>query len=284
MKDSVIKTLAYFDIFDYPLTREELFSWQWVGDNDCVRNYKEGIIDERQRLAPDLRKKMRVAVRGGRIIRFIPFVRAFFVCNQFNVSTKKESDIDTFIIIKKGRIWFARFLIILFFHLFNLRITKKQSRNKICLSFYVTDDNLDLSKIAIEQPDIYLTYWIEQLIPVYDSDNYLEKVRKNNSWIKKYLPNTQNGYKPLHLWSVHDNIITNLKRVFCEWLWGGSLGDSLEIKLKEIQMKKLKQKNIDMESTKKDIIISDTMLKFHENDRREFFREQWREKIQSIYE
>ena len=29
LRQSIINTLAYFDLADYPLTKEELFSWLW---------------------------------------------------------------------------------------------------------------------------------------------------------------------------------------------------------------------------------------------------------------
>ena len=198
MPDSIIKTLAYFDIFNTPLTREELFHWLWEEKTDDYVgfarrlddlekqkkiNKKSGyyflpnrtkIINIRQRAVPLIEEKMQIAAAGAKKIRFIPFVETVFVCNTVaGGGVKKESDIDVFIIIKNGRLWLTRFLTTIILSIFNLRRNKKHIANKICLSFYATNDGLDLSKIKIADPDIYLIYWLENLIPVYDPNNVL---------------------------------------------------------------------------------------------------------------
>ena len=304
MSESITKTIAYFGIFDYPLTAQELYEWQWGSnqeisyvafldmlDSEVLSGRIErqesfyflpqqsSTIQNRKSMPSLLRRKMKIAKRAAKIIRFIPFVRAFFVCNQFTISTKEESDIDTFIVIKDGRMWFARFFIILLFHFFKLRITTLQSKDKICLSFYAGESHLDLSSVAIEQPDIYLTYWLEQLIPVFDPSNVSQVIKEKNAWTKKYLPNTSEAFNPLGLWKVSHNVFTNtFQRVF-ETLLSGSIGDSLERMLRNIQLKKLKEKNIDFDSHKTDVIVSDEMLKFHDNDRREYFKQEWMTRI-----
>lgn len=304
MRESVIKTLSYYDIFDYPLTAEELFLWSWNGaENIEFSNFirgleilvrvgliekkdsyyflpaREDIIEVRRLIAPELRKKIKVARMAAWLIRYIPFVRAFFLCNMFSVSTREQSDIDTFIVVRKNRLWISRFLIILIFHIFNLRIKGNNSKNKICLSFYVTDDNLDLSCVAIDEPDIYLTYWIDQLIPVFDYASVSENIRAQNKWIKKYIKNSINNFCPSCAWSVKDTIISKTLRELLEKLFFGNFGNYIEKKCKKIQMNKLNKKYPFIVSGQKDIIVNDSMLKFHENDRRIFFKEKWNEKV-----
>ena len=299
--DNILKTLAYFDIFNTPLTREELSHWLWeekVNDyTDFARRLnnlekekkiakkygfyffpgREEIINTSQRAVSIVEEKMQIAVRAGKKIRWIPFVEAIFVCNTVaGGGVKKESDIDVFIIIKNGRLWLSRLLTTIALSIFSLRRNKKRIANKICLSFYATNDGLDFSKIKIADPDIYLIYWLENLIPVYDPNNALKKIKYKNQWAKKYLPNADSNYQTLYRWTVTDSKLSKAVRSFFEKIWQEGYGDLLENQAKKIQQTKIKLNfsNPNKEN-KLGVIINDHMLKFHENDRREQFQNEW---------
>lgn len=308
MNDAIIKTICYFDIFNTPLTREEIFRWLWESNSNDFKiliseleklttqkiiEYKNGYyflpnradtIEIRERTIPYVEKKMSIAVRACKKLRYVPFLEAVFVCNTVaGGGVKENSDIDVFIVIKKGRLWLSRFLSTILLSIFRLRRNKKQITDKICLSFYATDDNLDLSKISIAQPDIYLAYWIDNLIPVYDPKNFRRKIVDENKWAKKYLPNAFGDFDTLHRWLVTDSKISKCWRSFFEKSWQGSYGDLVEKQAKEIQNIKMKM-NI-TNANKPDnvgVIITDSMLKFHENDRREYFKNEWLKKYSTI--
>ena len=54
----------------------------------------------------------------------------------------------------------------------------------MCLSFYATDSNLNLEKLQMSNySDIYLVYWILQLIPIYDPDNLYDKFLQPKDWV-----------------------------------------------------------------------------------------------------
>ncbi|MCF6276232.1 MAG: hypothetical protein L3J07_00090 [Candidatus Magasanikbacteria bacterium] len=303
-KNSVLSTLAYFDIFKHPLESRELYFYLWglerkMSYYDFLIDLKEmveknlvefkngyyffsgrsDLIKIRESKVRYLDKKMKIAKRGVKLIRFIPFVRAVFVCNTVASSTAGEgSDIDLFIIIKHGRIWLSRFLVIVLFILLRLRITKKKMSNKFCLSFFITDKNLDLSRVSIPGDDIYLAYWISHLIPVYDPDNFLKRIIKENGWVKNILRHFGRARSVGMSWNVN-----RLKRgfgfvKFFEKIWGTSYGDLLESQSRGLQMSKMrKNKSIQNELDNR-VVINDEMLKFHENDRREFYRTKWQEK------
>lgn len=301
MPDSIIKTLTYFDIFNTPLTREELRRWLWeekVSDladfarrlDDLEKQNKinkksgyyflpgrEEIINTHQRTVPLVEEKMQIAVRGAKKIRWIPYVEAVFVCNTVaGGGVKKSSDIDVFIVIKNGRLWLSRLLTTITLSIFRLRRNKKHIANKVCLSFYATNDGLDFSKIKIADPDIYLVYWLENLIPVYDPHDTLKKIRSKNQWAKKYLPNTDDTYQTLYRWAVTDSKLSKNIRYFFEKAWTGGYGDLLEAQAKKIQQTKMK---INLSGANKEnklgVIINDNMLKFHESDRREQYQNEW---------
>ena len=114
---------------------------------------------------------------------------------------EEDSDIDVFIVIKKGRLFITRALVTLYLSFLRMRRTKKKIKNKICLSFYIADDSLNLEKTAIKN-DIYLIYWLSTLVPVYDPQNFYQIIIKNNQWLNKYFLNELNNYLPNNLWKV----------------------------------------------------------------------------------
>ena len=93
----------------------------------------------------------------------------------------KDSDIDLFVITQKNRLWTVRIIITFIFALFRERKTSTKHAGKFCLSFFITEETLDFSSIAIEQ-DIYLAYWIETLVPIYDKNQCLKNFRAANNW------------------------------------------------------------------------------------------------------
>jgi hypothetical protein len=86
----------------------------------------------------------------------------------------KDSDIDLFIITKNNRIWTTRICFTLILTLLGQRKTTKKHAGKFCLSFFITENYLNLENIAIKN-DIYLKYWIESLVPIINKNNAFEK-------------------------------------------------------------------------------------------------------------
>ncbi|PLX26475.1 hypothetical protein C0581_04400 [Candidatus Parcubacteria bacterium] len=312
MKDletSIIQTLTYFDLFDHPLTEEELFRLLWQPPEgleygfflEQLKTFEESlyiensqgfwylkgrksILGHRQSRIKLVEEKMKIANRGIKKLRWIPFVRSVFVCNTVaSAIADSDSDIDVFIVVRKNRLWLTRMLVTLSLSLFGLRRTKKKIKNKICLSFYVTDDKLNLKQVTIGESDIYLIYWIAQLIPLYDPDNLLLSIQKANTWVKSYVPHVFQPYKLLSRMRIEDTVLSGkVKRGF-ERMWGSGYGAVLEKQARSLQLSKMKH-NIKSVQNQGDsrVVINDSMLKFHENDRRTEYREVWQKKCNLI--
>lgn len=169
IRRAVIKTLAYFDLFDYPLTDWEIYKYLWVKDLevkgvnyiDVKRILDNGLPDiqrkegfyfldgrkhlvslrkQRQNIANKKYKKVRWAMK---ILSAMPFVRMLAVCNSLAYdNARDESDIDLFIITAKNKIWTSRFYANLLLRVFNLRPKKDDKKDKICLNFFISDANL----------------------------------------------------------------------------------------------------------------------------------------------
>lgn len=305
LETAIHRTLAWFDIFYYPLTAEELYHNLWeyrpssflyfvsqletLGENSQIETKngfyflrgRDNIISARQLAIPHIEKKLHIAKRASKKLRWVPFVRALFVCNTVASGVaSQDSDIDVLIVIRSGRMWLTRFLVTSILSLWKLRRHGKKVANRICLSFYVTDDALDMSSIRWGSPDIYLAYWLTQLVPVYDPEDILSTLQKKNTWSTQYIPQ---GFQP---YQVHTHIrvcphkLSTMVRAFFEKVWHGNYGDLLEQQAKQLQLSKIKR-NVKSVQAAEDtrVVVSDTMLKFHEKDRREFYRNEWKKRL-----
>lgn len=306
LAQSILSTLAYFDIFSHPLTAEELYRFLWKGKRDL--SY-ELFLEELERLVSEeywlkqhgayytlagakdylevraertwyVEHRLKIARRAANIFKWLPYVKAMFVCNQIEAGVSKGSDIDVFIVVEPKRLWLTRLLITLVASGCGLRRSGEHVANHICLSFYATDDVLDFSPIRIEEPDVYMAYWIDQLIPVYDPQGLHAKMQQENIWQRELLPHRQEQKRPVSRWRADDGKIGRRIRSFFEKAWTGAYGDLLENQAKNVQRQKMKlNRESKQGSGGTDVIISDQMLKFHENDRRGMFQEEWRKKI-----
>src|SRR3989344_1765986 len=177
LSKSILSAFCYFDIFDYPLTLLEI--WQWLladGSDLGLVNLSE--IKAELESNPNLAEKVRfqngfyflsgrekivnirlnryalssyknqLARKGVKVLRFLPFIKFIGLGNNAgNNNLRPDSDIDLFIITASNRLFTARFLITLVLGLMRLRRHGQKITNRLCLSFYVSEDDLDFSKI-----------------------------------------------------------------------------------------------------------------------------------------
>ena len=306
LSESIIKTFVFFDIFDRPLTAFEAHKWLWseaakLEDLQATLNTpnpkieaKNGFffLSGRKKIVEDGSqrqiwndKKIVRARWAAKILSAAPFIKLIAVCNTLSFgAASPQSDVDFFIVAQSGRLWMARFCSVLILSLFGLRRHGKKVANRICLSFFLADDNLNLESVALKNPsDIYLVYWIAKLVPLVNRNQTLEKFWQANSWTKQYLPNFQfeNQLPDNHQIKVYPVLET--WRQFCEYITNGFLGDLKENFLRFIQLRKM-SKNLKSRQFEGGtaVVINDKMLKFHEEDRREYYKNKWLEKIKEL--
>lgn len=230
---------------------------------------------ERQWLGIVALKKWRLAVRGAKLLRLVPFVRMVSVGNTLAIEhAREDSDIDFFIVAKAGRLWTVRVISLLLLQLAGLRRHDRKIQDRLCLSFYVTEDALDLSVLAKLPLDPYLAYWIASLWPVWGNEIY-QKFWEANSWIKKFLP-TALARKTAGPRRVERSWLAESWQKGGEFLLGGVLGRALEKFFRRLMLRRIHGRSESkFWAQETDVIVSDRMLKFHETDRRVKIREEW---------
>jgi hypothetical protein len=297
-EDHIIATLSFFSLFDYPLTAEEIQKY-CLGcsfDVSTIRRLcsqhpsivmqdnlygligKEDQFKQRQQQEHIVAKRMQKARRYGKLLRFIPFVRGVFLCNNLSFGIATEGgDIDLFIVSDVKHLWLSRFLVTVFFHVLRVRRHGRKIQNRICLSFFTTEDHLDLSSILIAPQDMYLAYWVLGLKPIVGWRVYHRILQENKKWLTKY-------YNIVNLQSKWEEETAGAQRYECcgrlqrgqEWLWKTFIGRWGEKKIITFQQCHM-QKTYRQLKDKKGIIISEHMLKFHNEDKRSLYQREWKE-------
>lgn len=284
---SVVGTLAWFGVLGRALTLAELHHLilkQTASEGQlaaCIKGLGTSVVakDGLYSLAgskvryPDeellrwYRYKWWRARLAVKAIRWIPFIRMVGVANTLADKTAgKGSDIDVFIVIKHGRLYFTRTLITMMLQATGLRRHGRHIANRVCLSFFATTGHLDLEPIAFKPYDPYLAYWVTELIPVFDTGATHQRFLKANQWVRSYLPNYDAGrYQPPG---------ATLAARFWEKVLGGLIGEVIEDRLAGWQKKRIDTGRRPDEPDVQ-IIATDSMLKFHEKERRNTYRKQW---------
>lgn len=303
LQRSIRKTLTYFDIANFPLTKEELFVFLWQSpqinfsyfleflDSDSLGYESKGgyyflpgraeIIQRRQESLLISERKLRIARRAARLIQSVPFLKAVFVCNTVaSEQASIDSDIDFFIIAAKNRIWIVRLLVTFILQLFGLRRRGDKIKDKICLSFYVTEDNLDMAQFRAVDEDIHFAFWIHQMLPLFDPENFYQKFLEANHWIKAYLPNSKTSSLSSYILLVPEGNIAKLWKRIWQAMWRGRYGDLINNEAKKLQLSKMKFSggNKDRKDDK-GVVISDAVLKFHEKDTRRDYYNLWKQRL-----
>jgi len=306
LKSAILRTLAYFDLSNYPLTATEINQWlyqleapkyhellsvlqEMVSQNQLEEKFgffylpnREVVVEERRRSLVISELKLKKARRAVKFISHIPFLRAIFVCNTVAAgSALEESDIDFFIIAQAGRIWLVRFFTNLILRFFGLRTYGEKQRDKICLSFFVDTNNLNLSKLQAVEDDIHFAYWSFQMLPIYDPGNYWKKFLSANYWIKKYIPNFSNN--AVYSKIVNAGPISKIWKKIWEVMWFGAYGDLLEKQAREWQILKMKLSIKDKTAIKDNgVVFNEGVIKLHEHDSRSKIKNAWQDKTAQL--
>lgn len=291
LEQSVMRTVLWFSQFSYPLTAFEIWKWllkpersYGLGEVYSVLERSEWLhkklesqegfyalrgsginrlIKERQDKFLDSERKFALLRRVATYFSLLPGVRSVAAANTLAWwFTTKDSDIDLYIVTKPGHIWSSRFWLVVPFLLLGRRPEPQQPttvQDPFCFSFFSTSSSLNLESLCLPR-DYYMAFWVRSLVPVLDRDGSLRTIQTENRWVTRALPNshprsTHPRHVPLTLpslpiqWRVTEPLFRWVQR------------DRLPTSLRELA-------NLDSR-----VVVSDEVLKFHDNDRRAQYRD-----------
>ncbi|MCX6824024.1 MAG: hypothetical protein NT085_02765 [candidate division SR1 bacterium] len=197
----------------------------------------------------------------SRLYRSVPFIQSIYLCNSITFNAlNADSDIDVFIVTKKGSLRRARFWSAILFFLFGLkRGAIRGKKKKFCLSFYVTQTHQNLYNIMLPQNDIYFMYWLAHLVPLYQETP--ENIYKHNKWLESALPNFP-GRHCIDIGLKPTGGKTKFKKIV-EFLSGGIIGQACEYLIKLIRLPIVIYKTKQLKERGWGIVVNNNMLKFH---------------------
>ena len=311
LEKSIVRTIAYFDLLEYPLTSTEVWHWLYKPSQDSGQLPTILEIQEVLESSPSLRKiigreeafyhllgreqivqqrkrrnliadhKFIRARRIVKLFRLIPWVRMIAVCGSLALSnTTKESDIDLFIVTKSGRIWSTRLLLVGILKILRLRPTENNTTDKICLTYFVTTDALNLEQAQIASDDIVFTYYTETFLPLYDPNQTYAKFYQANSWYHKVLPNAT--WPNSCTIAVSNGRVVNVWHRFFNFFSPLLFNSQTEEWFKRYQLKILPVRLKSIANIDSRVIISDNVLKFHDQDNRLEMLAKWLNKVNEL--
>ena len=262
LKKNILATLAYFDLFNYPLTLDEVFLYlpakcdtgdfeyalkclvidRLVYHFDKFYTLKNDyfLISRRVKGNAKAAELINTAKKVSSLLIRFPYVRGIAISGSLSKNfADEDSDIDLFIITAKNKLWIARTLM----HCFKKLTYLVNRQDYFCMNYYI-----DEQELQIHEKNIYTAIEIATLIPVH-GDTVFEQFYVANSWSRNYLPN-----KCLRLTTAKSLKRSFLKN-FLEALFNNRFGDALDNLLmritakrweKKLQMKKLNTKGIVM--------------------------------------
>lgn len=223
-------------------------------------------------------RKFKRALLIARLLKFIPWVKLIAVVNLYGAhNLKDDSDIDLFIITEKNRLWISRWFCVGLIKLLRLRpdLAKGIYRDKICLSFFISQAALDLDQVRLED-DICFAYWLAGLTSIYDAGGVYQELIKANRWLGISLPNWQ-PINPVRRRQVKP-FLSEFYHDLADLFIGG-----LEPQVKALQLKLLPPPLKNIMNQDRRVAVNDQIIKLHANDRRSEYRERYYRKIYETY-
>lgn len=198
---SLFRALLYFEIFNFPLTFKELWTYssfnskpefkeclnRWVCDGFIVLEdgyyllTSEGKeVAARQEGEERAKAMWEKACSRAKLIQRFPFVRAVFISGSISKGVvAPDGDVDFFIITKPGRLWLSRTILALFKKVFLLG-----SHRYFCINYFIDYDFLE-----IEEQNQFTATEMATLIPMTGNSDLVSHFFNQNEWVNAYYPN-----------------------------------------------------------------------------------------------
>jgi hypothetical protein len=201
MQNSIIRVLAYFDMFAYPVSVEEIeFFLDRSPDHEGLLDAIQGLVKDRHIFLHDrfyslrddgslagrrIKENQRAAmlmITARKVAAFLykfPYVRGIGISGSLSKNVAGENaDIDFFIITKSNRLWIARTLM----HLYKKLTFLTGRQHRYCMNYYIDEEALQ-----IEEKNVFTAMELITLIPV-SGNGTMQKFFTANEWATLYYP------------------------------------------------------------------------------------------------
>ncbi len=199
---AILQTLLYSDLFDYPLTPDEVARYLIgvPGTADQVRacltrtrylagriieldgylalRGRDSLIARRHAQAATSDRLWRRARRFVRVLRLLPFVRMIAITGALSMNNSGAGDdIDVLIVTAPDRVWLTRALAVA------LVYAGKLAGDTLCPNYVISEKAL-----ALDRHTLFVAHEFAQMVPVYGAAVY-DRMCAANGWITALLPN-----------------------------------------------------------------------------------------------
>ncbi len=203
LETAVLHTVAYADVFDYPLKVEEIHRYLEIPAslahvkrvvNDGLASSgrliqregyfnlpgREGVVAIRKQRAERAAQLWPLALAYGRRIANLPFVRMVALTGSLAMdNADSRSDLDYFIITTPDRLWLCRAMVVV------LVRWAAQRGDVVCPNYFLAENAL-----ALAEHNLFVARELAQMAPLHGLDVY-QRLRQANAWSYAFLPNAE---------------------------------------------------------------------------------------------
>lgn len=229
------------------------------------------------------------------LFSFFPQILLVALCNSRAMGEANiNSDIDLFIISKKGNLWTVRFIVTFISTILGIRrlsthgLVKwtpeyiKKTKDRFCLSFFITEEAMNFESIRLQPSDLYLDKWMKTLVPLIHKKQSYERFMKINgmsvipefwnasgaAW--KISGIQENKLREANFTNTQNDDIIHLDSgshlsLLSQWKVLPGMTNPFEKLIKYLWLPYTFQ-NYEQLWKPWGVVISDTMLKFHDKD------------------
>ncbi len=286
LHDILLQTLAFYDVCGHAPTLPEWLTTvetnqeltpherataiqMLVSEGRVICRFGRYAFPDRSALIDEQRTNELWSARKRRIARHVTWwlqhlggVRFVALCNSAALGhARDDSDLDFFIVVKAGALFQTRLLAALPFKLLGRRPHGEHERDAICLSYFVTDADLDLQSHMLSGDDPYFRYWFLALLPFYDDGVSADLWSANRTITQRHRLSSA--------WSVSPDL------ALPESWWCLPVGAWLERVSAFLQQRAFPTAIREMMNRDTRVLVSDRVLKFHVTDARGVYRERY---------
>jgi hypothetical protein len=199
LERAIVQTVAYADVFDYPLTADEIHRYligvpasrgsiRGILSNSLPRNLarsgryftlpgRQASVDTRKLRMANAVDYWRHAVHYGRRMSHLPFVRMVAVTGALAMDNNADGDIDYLVITEPGRLWLCRALIVGLVRVAALKGTE------LCPNYFLSE-----RAMVLEERNLFTAHEVTQMVPLAGMATY-QHLRDLNRCTDGFLPN-----------------------------------------------------------------------------------------------